>query len=189
MLTILLIPLAISIVSVNTAHATTMTGSFTGSYRVVTTFANGTMFETGVFKFIGLLRGNTTLSENDIPTSASTGNFHGVDTFTGSFNGSAVGAMLGSYSGTWDASGFQYAAHTWSGGTGGLAGLQLTVAWQGETVGCPSGTSVACYVDGTYTVTSATWGAKPVPEFSNLALVILFASGVCLTMLRRKRTA
>ena len=180
MLTILLIPLAISIVSVNTAHATTMTGSFTGSYRVVTTFANGTMFETGVFKFIGLLRGNTTLSENDIPTSASTGNFHGVDTFTGSFNGSAVGSISGSYSGTWNDSRFQYPAHSWSGGTGGLAGLQLTVAFQG--------TMYSYSVTGTYAVTSATWGAKPVPEFSNLALVILFASGVCLTMLRRKRT-
>jgi hypothetical protein len=168
-------------------HAGNAGGSFTGGQPPATTLANGTMVAKGQFIWKGILSGDSNWTEYDTTNWDGSGVFHGVDMFTGSFNGSKSGSMDSQYSGGYSGTGPFQGTESWSGGTGGLTGLHLETTWNG--VGnCNAMNS--CSFTGTYVVTSATWENAPVPEFSNLALLMvlmLFASVACLTTLKRKK--
>jgi hypothetical protein len=193
MLTILLIATALSMASVDTAHAATMTGTFTWDWTNggTSTLSNGTavLSAKSIFAYEGPFSGTSNATEKAYFHPDQSGSIAMVETFTGSFNGSKHGSIVFQGVGYFEGPGeYHYVAVSFSDGTGGLAGLQGTFSKGTTGVWNCNFSGSSCTVQGTYTVTSAMW-SSPVPEFSSLALVILFASGVCLTMLRRKRAA
>jgi len=183
---------ALSMSSINTAHAATMTGTYTLQWTWTghTTLANGTVvdYAKDATTYLGAFSGTSNGAEKDYEHPDGSGTFAIVENFTGSFNASKSGAItfrdVGYYKGYglpnyWEAS--------FSGGTGGLAGLQGVLAAKTPGGAC-SGAGTFCTFQGTYTVTSATW-ETPVPEFPNTTQLItvgLFAISIGLIILKRK---
>ena len=180
-------------------HAQTVGGTFSGITNTTdqTTLPNGTVafYEADNVVLQGPFSGNSTEKETDYypPNSGGAGTFHIIGMFTGSFNGSKVGSITFVDTGTFASGGYAFQeSGTFSRGTGGLAGLHGTLTARGSlsagNEGCdPLVNEVGCTFTGTYTVTSASWGTTPVPEFSNLAIIVIFASTLCLIMLKRKK--
>ena len=193
MLTLLFIPLLLSYMLMNPVHAG-LTGRYSQKWTETgsSTLANGTSlyYAKDTFTYNGAFSGSSIGNETDnSPPTSEGGTFWAIEHFTGSFNASQQGALTfhdsGYYQGTGEAGGW---ATSFSGGTGGLTGLQGTMKVQYPGGNCNSG-GTYCTFQGTYTVTSATWGTTPAPEFSNLTLSMiigLFATLTCLTRLRRK---
>ena len=156
-------------------HATTMGGTWLGYKTSSTTLPNGTELEKGTVKLNGILAGNGTYSERIKGES-----FDGGIAFVGSFNGSESGSLGLSYQG----SGHQFAGTT-SGGTAGLAGLQLTVTftWSSCTSQVP-----ACDYTGSYTVTTAptTATASSSTLIIVAAVVIVIIAAVAAVFLRSR---
>jgi hypothetical protein len=167
-LTVLLIPVVLSIPPMTLVHATTMGGTWLGYKTGSTTFPNGTKLEKETIVFVGILVGNGTYSER-----IKGENFDGVMVFVGSFNGSEPGSLTLPYQG----SGHSFAG-TMSGGTGGLVGLQLmlTATWED----CSSS---ACDYTGSYTVTTA-----PTTATTSSSTLIIAAIGAVVLRGRGKKT-
>jgi hypothetical protein len=195
-LALLLIPLMLSSMLMNTVHAVTMTGNLSGSWTE--TKMIGLVYGETVYVYTGAFSGKAVGIEMDqITTHPYGGISQIVENFTGGFNGSQQGTITfhdtGHYTGSYGANTYvtvtNYWASSFKNGTGGLAGLQ------GNLTGISSGpcndAGTACTYKGAYNITSATWGTTPVPEFSTPIvpmLPLLFASIVCLTTLRRRKT-
>lgn len=196
MLTLALIILMLSLSSMNTVHAATMSGKFTWS-RIDAgslTFQNGTVVYLGkdTVVYQGPFSGSSNATDREYSHPAGEpGSIAMAETFIGSFNGSEQGSIdfqgLGHYEGYGEPN---YLAVSFSHGTGGLTGLQGTFTRQSPGGTCDIG-ATACTFQGTYTVKSARWENTPVPEFSSLTLpitLVFFASILCLTTLRRRKT-
>ena len=176
-LTLLLIPVVLSIPPMTLVHATTLGGTWVGYKTSSTTLPNGTELEKGTVTLNGILAGNGTYSERIKGES-----FDGGIAFVGSFNGSESGSLGLSYQG----SGHQFAGTT-SGGTAGLAGLQLMVAFQWDYC-----TSSACDYTGSYTVTTApttatTSSSTPIIAAAVVIVIIVAIAAVVLRS-RGKKT-
>lgn len=190
-LILLLVPIVLAMSTVNTVHAATMTGTYSQTWTETgsSSLPNGTSIYYGkdTFVYKGAFSGSSAGNETDYSRVVG-GTFRAVENFTGSFNASQQGALTfqdeGWYLGTGEAGSW---ATSFSGGTGGLAGLHgtMTVQYPGGT--CNTAGSF-CTFQGTYTVTSASW-VNPVPEFSNITLpiVVLFTTTISLAILKRRR--
>ena len=164
MLTLLFVTLILSCMRMNTVHAV-MTGTFTEEWTETgsSTLSNGTSigYYKDTFVYSGVFSGNSTGNETDYSALSGGGRFRAVENFAGSFNASQPGALTFQDEGYY--SGIGLAGHwasSFSGGTDGLAGLQGTMEAQYPEGSC-SWIGNSCSVQGTYTVTSATWGTTP----------------------------
>jgi len=182
-LTVLLIPVVLSTSPMTLVQATTMGGTWL-SYRASSTeFPNGTTLNKGTIVFVGILVGNGTFTEREFDES-----FEGIMVFVGSFNGSESGSLTLVYHGSgpsWEG--------TMSGGTGGLAGLQLS--FTGTSEECTS-SAVRCNNMGSYTVTvgpttalttATTSSSTPIITAMGV-IVIIAAIGAIVLRSRGKKT-
>jgi len=194
LLAVLLIPLALSISPTSVVRAATMTGTFTWNW----TYAGGKVLSNGTrvyyakdtFVYQGVFSGNSTANDTEYGHPDESGTMAMFETFTGSFNGSQQGSEIFQGVGYYEGYGEpNYLAISFSGGTGGLAGLKGTLTRASPEGGDCTSTGSACTFHGKYTVTAATWGNNPVPEFSDITLpiIVMFTTAVSLTMLRRRK--
>ena len=193
-LSIIIAIVALSMSSVNTVHASTMNGTYKLSWTWTgqITLANGTVvdYAKDATVYLGVFSGSSTGAEKDYEHPDGSGTFAVVENFTGSFNASKPGVITFHDEGYYEGYGEpNHWVSSFSGGSSGLTGLQGVVVAQSPGGACNSA-GTFCAFQGTYTVTSATWGdPEPIPEFSTFALPLIlgFAFSICFT-LRRKKT-
>jgi len=159
MVTFLLLPLVLSMLTIANVHATSVGGTFTGSFQIVSTSkdvnGNTVTLSEAAIAYSGPLSARSTSTELDITYPNGTGQLHGTETITGSLDGGGAGSITGVYTGTFTATGLHQSTEWLSRGNYGLQGLNAQGVWTEQVVSCNSQGNV-CSFTGNYTITSIT---------------------------------